>query len=210
MEQFLLQFFSEVKATQTLEWVAAIFGVVSVLFAKRNHILLYPAGLVSTACYAYLLSRREAGLYAEAVLNVYYFVMTIYGWWLWQKGKQINVALLISKSNKKDWAIVFSIVGILWISFYQLLLLTPSTVPFYDAFVSATACAGMWLLAKRKLENWLLLNVSNFVAIPLFVYKGFYVTMLLTVFLFVVAIFGYLHWRKILRDSEQKKAANPK
>ncbi len=210
MEQFLLQFFSEVKATQTLEWVAAIFGVVSVLFAKRNHILLYPAGLVSTACYAYLLSRREAGLYAEAVLNVYYFVMTIYGWWLWQKGKQINVALLISKSNKKDWAIVFSLVGILWISFYQLLLLTPSTVPFYDAFVSATACAGMWLLAKRKLENWLLLNVSNFVAIPLFAYKGFYVTMFLTVFLFVVAIFGYLHWRKILRDSEQKIAANPK
>lgn len=210
MEQFFLHFISEIKATQRLEWIAAIFGVVSVLFAQRNHILLYPAGLVSTACYAYLLSRREAGLYAEAVLNVYYFVMTVYGWWHWQRGKQNDAPILISKSNKKDWAIVFSLVVILWISFYQLLLFTPSTVPFYDAFVSATACAGMWLLAKRKLENWLLLNVSNFVAIPLFAYKGFYVTMLLTIFLFVVAIFGYLHWRKILRDDEQKKAANLK
>jgi nicotinamide mononucleotide transporter len=208
MEQFFLQFIAEVKATQTLEWVAAIFGVISVLFAQRNHILLYPSGLVSTACYAYLLSRREAGLYAEALLNVYYFVMTIYGWWLWQKGKQNNTAVLITSCNKRDWIIVFSIVAILWFSFFQLLLFTPSTVPLFDAFISATACAGMWLLARRKLENWLLLNVSNFVAIPLFAYKGFYVTMMLTIFLFVVAIFGYLNWRKIYRVSLIKKDAN--
>lgn len=197
MESFFGHLLQEIKATQTLEWVAALFGVISVLFAQRNHILLYPSGLISTAVYAYLWSRREAALYAEALLNLYYFVMTLYGWWYWQKGKSEKETLEISVCATKDWWIVIAIVSLLWIIFYVLLLQTNSTVPIWDSFVSASACAGMWLLAKRKVENWLLLNLSNLVAIPLFIYKGYYVTTGLTIILFVVAIFGYFHWRKI-------------
>lgn len=199
MEELIPHFIAEVKATQLPEWIAALFGVISVLFAQRNHILLYPSGLVSTGIYAWLLSRREAGLYAEALLNVYYFVMTLYGWWHWSRSRSSGSVIQISICTRRDWFITFSIVGVLWGLFYVLLLQTPSTVPGWDGFVSATACAGMWLLTRRKVENWLLLNVSNLVSIPLFVYKGFYVTMLLTVFLFVVAIFGYLHWRRLYK-----------
>jgi nicotinamide mononucleotide transporter len=199
MEELIRHFIVEVKATSGLEWTAALFGVVSVLFAQRNHILLYPSGLVSTGIYAYLLSRREAGLYAEALLNVYYFVMTLYGWWHWSRSRSSGETLQISGCTRRDWIVTFAIVVILWALFYVLLLQTPSTVPGWDSFVSATACAGMWLLARRKVENWLLLNVSNLVSIPLFAYKGFYVTMLLTVFLFIVAIFGYLRWRNLYK-----------
>jgi nicotinamide mononucleotide transporter len=199
MSTFLQGLMMEVKATQSLEWFAALFGVISVLFAQRNHIFLYPSGLVSTGIYAYLWSRREAALYAEALLNVYYFVMTLYGWWHWQKSKKEAAGPEISICTHKDWVIVFFIVSILGLAFYLLLLQTNSTVPILDSFVSATACAGMWLLAKHKLENWLLLNLSNLIAIPLFLFKGYYVTACLTIFLFIVAIIGYLHWRRIYR-----------
>ena len=198
MEQLFQQILIQIKATQDLEWIAAIFGVISVLFAQRNHIFLYPSGLLSTGIYAYLWSRSEAALYAEALLNLYYFVMTLYGWWHWQKGKN-KQQIPISICTQKDWWSVFSIVSGLWLVFYLLLLQTNSNVPVVDSFVSASACAGMWLLARRKVENWLLLNLSNLVAIPLMIYKGYYVTTGLTIVLFVVAIFGYLHWRKLFR-----------
>lgn len=209
MEQLFQQIIIQIKATQDLEWVAAIFGVISVLFAQRNHILLYPSGLVSTGIYAYLWSRNEAALYAEALLNVYYFVMTIYGWWHWQKGKS-SEQIPISVCTQKDWWAVFSIVSGLWLVFYLMLLQTNSNVPILDSFVSASACAGMWLLACRKVENWLLLNLSNLVAIPLMMYKGYYVTTILTIVLFVVAIFGYLHWQKLhaLSKAEELKIAD--
>ena len=201
MSAFIEHILQEIKATQSLEWIAALFGVISVLFAQRNHILLYPSGLISTAIYAYLWSRKEAGLYAEALLNLYYFVMTVYGWWFWQKGTKQKQQVPISTCNRSDQLRVLVIVLLLWLVLYALLLQTNSTVPIWDSLVSALACAGMWLLAKRKIENWLLLNASNFIAIPLFVYKGYYVTMLLTVILFVVAIFGYLHWRTLYNRS---------
>jgi nicotinamide mononucleotide transporter len=201
MSAFIEHILQEIKATQSLEWIAALFGVMSVLFAQRNHILLYPSGLISTAIYAYLWSRKEVGLYAEALLNFYYFVMTVYGWWFWQKGTKQKQQVPISTCNRSDQLRVLVIVLLLWLVLYALLLQTNSTVPIWDSLVSALACAGMWLLAKRKIENWLLLNASNFIAIPLFVYKGYYVTMLLTVILFVVAIFGYLHWRTLYNRS---------
>lgn len=197
MNTFFQHLLTEIQSTQLLEWIGALFGVISVLFAQRNHILLYPSGLISTGVYAYLWSRREAALYAEALLNVYYFVMTLYGWWHWQRGETEAEQVHISLCKKRDWWTVLTIVLVLWAVFYLLLLQTNSNVPVLDSFVSASACAGMWLLAKRKVENWLLLNLSNLVAIPLFIYKGYYVTTCLTVILFVVAIFGYLHWRKL-------------
>jgi nicotinamide mononucleotide transporter len=133
--------------------------------------------------------------------------MTLYGWWHWQKKNQAKV--LVSVCSKKDWFIVTCIVVALWLLFYTLLLQTNSKVPIADSFVSATACAGMWLLAKRKIENWLVLNVSNFMAIPLFYTKGLYVTMLLTVFLFFVAIWGFLHWRKLHTISKAEEMTAP-
>jgi nicotinamide mononucleotide transporter len=206
MSTFIAHILQEIKATQSLEWIAALFGVISVLFAQRNHIFLYPSGLISTAIYAYLWSRREAALYAEALLNVYYFVMTLYGWWFWQKDKERQKQVPISKCSSRDQWIVVGLVLGLWGIFYGLLCQTNSNVPIWDSLVSALACAGMWLLAKRKIENWLLLNASNCIAIQLFVYKGYYVTMLLTLILFVVAIFGYLHWRKLYTLVQQSRS----
>lgn len=158
--------------------------------------MLYPAGIISTACSIYLLA--DVQLYAESFLNVYYLVMSIYGWLYWLK-RRSEPELPITTNNQNEWLITGAIVILGWLILYWILnSFTNSDVPAWDAFVSSTAWAGMWLLAKRKLENWILLNLSNIVAIPLQFHKGIPLYGLLTLVLFIVAIFGYFNWKKIM------------
>lgn len=195
MHQFGLQ----CQQASGLEWVAVIFGVLQVVLAWRNFSLNFLAGIISTSCSVFLLFQVK--LYAEAALNMYYFVMSLYGWWFWFSKKTNSIQ--ISATNSKEWNIVFSIIGLGTAAFYVLLSnITSSDVPIWDAWVSATAWAGMYLLARRKLENWLVLNVSNLFAIPLQLYKGIYLYALLTFILFVIAFFGYFSWKKKLKTAK--------
>ena len=196
----------QLAETSWIEWLAVAFGIAEVLFARSNKVALYPAGIVGTLLSVYLFI--SSGLYAESLLNLYYVLMSVYGWWYWVKKKDMP-PVRISYANKKEWRITFLIVAGGFIVLYVILKnFTPSTVPFWDAFVSATAWAGMWLLAKRKIENWVLLNVSNAVAIPLLFYKHLMLYAALTIFLFIVAIQGYLKWRKIVK-AENTLIVNP-
>lgn len=189
---------NQILATSWLEWVAVLFGVCEVLLARKNKVLLYPVGIVSILTGSFLLV--EAKLYAETFLNMYYLVMSIYGWIMWKSRSQSG-ASAITKSTKKEVYITFSIAILGWLFLYLILKnFTDSDVPIMDAFVSSTAWAGMWLLANRKLENWIWLNISNLVAIPLLFHKDLVMFALLTVFLFVIAIFGYFDWKKILEQ----------
>lgn len=200
-------FMHELVETSWLEWLAVAFGVAEVLLARANKIALYPAGIAGTllSIYLFLIS----GLYAESLLNGYYVAMSIYGWWYWIKKKN-QPPVQISWCNQKDWIIVLSIVfGGFIVLFFILKDFTPSTVPFWDALVSATAWAGMWLLAKRKIENWILLNISNAFAIPLLFYKHLLLYSGLTVFLFIVAVQGFIKWRKIMRTEKAALAIIP-
>ncbi|ODS84089.1 MAG: hypothetical protein ABS46_04785 [Cytophagaceae bacterium SCN 52-12] len=193
----------QLKETPLLQWIGVAAAVAEVLLARSNKIWLYPAGIITTAITTYILF--HAGLYAESLLNVYYFVMTIYGWWNW--GKQSGRPVVVAFSSRKEWqtalAITLSSLGILYVvlKFY-----TPSGVPLWDAWVSATAWAGMWLLARRKVENWIFLNISNAFAIPLLIKKELPLYALLTVFLFIVAIQGYFRWKNIIRQNQAKTA----
>lgn len=195
---------SQAKETSLLEWCAIFFAMAEVLLARSNNVLLYPSGIISTALYTWLCIK--VGLYAESILNVYYFVMSIYGWAVWAHRRDNGSHIPVTHNSRKDWLITFAIVAAAWALLYLLLIrffpslfsnYKISDVALWDAFVSATAWAGMWLLARRKVENWLLLNVSNIVAIPIFIHKGMPFTGALTLFLFIVAIFGYFEWRKL-------------
>jgi nicotinamide mononucleotide transporter len=186
-----------------LEAIAVFFAVLSVIFQKNNNILVYPTGIISTGIYTYLLSQEHFKLYADATLNAYYLIMSVYGWIYWAKKGPAEPATPIMRSSRPELATaVFIALGGWGIFYFLLSRFSDSNVPVMDAFVSASACAGMWLLAKRKLENWILLNISNLVAIPLLFYKHLYLTALLTVFLFIIAIFGYLGWRRIVQQRE--------
>jgi len=186
--------FEQIKDTSILQWIAVSFGVTEVLLAKKNNVLLYPAGIISSALSIFLLF--EALLYAEAALSTYYVIMSIYGWAYWIKRKD-QAEVKISYSSKKEWLITSIIALGGWGILYLILKnFTDSDVPVLDSFISSTAWAGMWLLARRKIENWILLNVSNLFAIPLLFYKNLPLFALLTIFLFIVACFGYFEWRQ--------------
>ncbi|MET4080705.1 nicotinamide mononucleotide transporter [Pedobacter sp. UYP30] len=193
-------FKTQILETSWLEALAVGFGVAEVLFAKRNNIWLYPTGIISVLLSMYLLFNVQ--LYAETLLNIYYLVMSVYGWVIWKKTKEAG-AMQVSWSSKKELSIAIFISVFGFILLYLVLHhFTNSDVPIWDAFVSATAWAGMWLLAKRKIENWIFLNISNLVAIPLLIHKHLAMFAVLTLVLFVVAIFGFLDWKKIIKNKK--------
>lgn len=145
------------------------------------------------ACYIYVF--YTAGLFAESLLNTYYLVVSIAGLYTWKD----KTPLPITRNSLNNWTVSISITISSWVFLYFMLRhFTSSTVPVLDSLVSAFAWSGTWLLMKRKVENWILLNVSNAIAIPLLLYKQLELTALLTCIYFVVAIFGYREWKKKL------------
>ncbi|MDX1718956.1 MAG: nicotinamide riboside transporter PnuC [Salegentibacter mishustinae] len=184
-----------------LTWLQAIgttFGVVQVLLARKNNIDNYLFGIVSILISLWVLYQSK--LYADIILNLYYLVMSIYGWFFWKFGKE-KEETPISYSSKLEHLkalgiVLFCFTGMsYWLRFH-----TNSDVPLWDAGVSAFAWAGMWLMAKRKMENWIFLNISNAISIPLLIYKELYIYAGLTIFLFIVGTSGYLKWRKIIKN----------
>lgn len=197
----------QLKETDWLQWLGLLLGVGEVLLARANKIALYPTGIAASAISIYLLF--GAGLYGECLLTLYYIVMSFYGWWYWIKKKHLP-PVKISYSTKREWIIVSAIVVIGYLLLYFVLkYLTPSTVPQWDALVSSTAWAGMWLLARRKIENWILLNISNGLAIPLLFQKALPLYALLTIFLFIVAVQGYFSWRKKIKKENDVLGLTP-
>jgi len=206
-------FQEQILHTSLIEWLAVGFGVAEVLLAKKNSIWLYPTGIISILLVMSLL--YKANLYAEIVLNVYYLVMSIYGWLIW-KNRENHHHREVLWSTRKELitAVLISVIGfgIFYTALINLpehfviakvdIFFTKSDVPIADAFVSAFAWAGMWLLAKRKIENWIFLNISNVVAIPLLFHKKLPLMACLTTFLFVVALFGFFEWKKIINKSK--------
>lgn len=194
MHNFITLLVEQIKDAGWLQWLAVALGVAEVLLARSNNIWLYPAGILGTLLSIYLLI--EVQLFAESALNIYYVGMSVYGWWYWIK-KRNEPSVKITYSNKAEWTISLIIALGGWLVLYVLLKkFTPSNVPIWDALVSSTAWAGMWLLARRKMENWIFLNVSNLFAIPLLLYKQLPLFAALTVFLFIIAFFGYFDWRR--------------
>ena len=202
MQSLIALFMEQIKETTWVQWLAVALGVAEVLLARKNNIWLYPLGILGTLISIYLL--LNVHLYAESILSVYYVVMSVYGWVYWIKKKD-EPPVEVSWSTKKEWIVSIAISVIGWVFFYVLLknlpakYFTPSNVPIWDALISSTAWAGMWLLARRKIENWVFLNISNLFAIPILFYKHLPLFAILTLFLFVVAIFGYFDWKKKIR-----------
>ncbi len=186
-----------------MTWIditAVFFAVLSVLCSRQNSVWVYPTGIISTALIVYAYVQPAVGLYGEAALNVYYFTMSVYGWYHWTHKDRRNQEVEISRTDRRELGIATGIALIGWGIIYLVLhRFSDSNVPVLDAFVSSTAWSGMWLLAKRKLENWIFLNISNLVAVPLLFYKAQPLYAFLTIFLFIVAVNGYFHWLKLYR-----------
>jgi len=191
----------QMRHTTPLEWLAVVLGVIEVLLARKNNVLLYPAGIGSSAITIALL--LKVGLYAESALSAYYIIMSVYGWYLWMQ-REGEPPVKIDWATRNDWMITLLIAlggwGVIYLVLHHF---TPSTVPVWDAWVSSTAWAGTWLLARRRIENWIVLNVSNLFAIPLLFHKNLALFSALTIFLFIVAVIAFFDWKKIYQQQSQ-------
>ena len=182
------------------EIIAVLFGLASVFFALKNNILVYPTGLVSTIIYVYLLNKW--GLIGDMLINGYYTTMSIYGWFLWTRKNDNQVEYPISWASKKEWINVFVIfiVTILFvILIYHWFDKFNDWTAYVDTFTTGIFFVGMWLMAKRKIENWIFWIIGDLISVPLYFYKGFTFSSLQFLIFTIVAIFGYLQWKKILQ-----------
>ncbi len=226
----LISFFTEPYQTASalniaLELIAAIFGVASVLYAKKENILVFPTGIISTAIYVYLLSQWN--LYGDLIINIYYTLMSIYGWYMWSKiidDKQQHIPISRTNLTEKIKAFgIFTFTSIFVIFVYRYYNVMPNNLgfnesindaitkltsgnlhnfrkgtPYLDTFTTGIFFAGMWLMANKKIENWTLWIVGNIVSIPLYFVKGYGFTGIQYILFLILAIQGYNAWKKSL------------
>ena len=201
MQEFLDIFFSPYKEYSFLniflESTGIFFGFLSVWFSKRNNILVYPTGMISTSIFVYLL--YSWGLIGDMLINGYYFIISIYGWFYWSQSKNGENLNKISIMNKCDKIIiiilfVFAIIFVLYI--YTLFGKLNSIIAIVDTITTAIFFSGMWLMAKRKIENWIFWIIGDIVSIPLYFYKGLVLTSFQYLVFTLIAIAGYYSWKK--------------
>ena len=187
-----------------LEIVAVIFGFLSVWYSKQNKILVFPTGMLSTVIFVYLLFKWE--LLGDMLINAYYFVMSVYGWYVWtRKVDETHVTPISTTSfyEKKLSLGIFLATLLFVFVVYQIFNKWTSWVAYVDTLTTAIFFVGMWLMAKRKLENWLFWIVGDVISVPLYFYKGFTFTSLQYLGFTFIAIFGYLAWKKHLNNNLQ-------
>jgi nicotinamide mononucleotide transporter len=194
------QFITGMQHTSWYEYVAVFAGIASVWFSRAENILVYPVGLINTIIYIYI--SFEGHLLGEATVNLYYSIMSISGWYMWtRKDRQQQPLLHITYSNKKDW-----LQQVLFFLFFYGSIFAALTyfkreffegvIPWADAFASATAFTGMWLMTKKKVESWYWWIATNISSIPLYFVKQYVFTSVYYLILLVMAVFGLLEWMK--------------
>lgn len=201
---YLFEQYSEYETLDIiLEITGVVFGLLSVWFSKNNNILVFPTGMISTSIFVYLLYKWI--LLGDMMINGYYFIVSIYGWYIWTR-KQNNVVTPISTLNYNEKKIsififVFSIIFVYLV--YVYFDKWDSFTAYIDNFTTAIFFVGMWLMAKRKIENWIFWIIGDVISIPLYFYKGLTFTSLQYLIFTFIAIAGYYSWKKILNKSSQ-------
>lgn len=199
------EFIDNIRHTKPLEWVSTITQIASVWYARKNNVLVYPTGIIGVLIAAWLyFFDSHPPLYADASLNIYYFLMSVYGWYNWvQKKDETHYTYPVKWCTRPQlgFGILFFLFfwGVIW---WVLFKFTNSNTPVLDSLVSASAITAMWWMARRKVENWLAWIFSNIVAIPLNFYKHFYLFTVMYVLFLAMAWWGFVEWKKLAKRSD--------
>jgi len=194
------QFIQEIKNTSLLEFIAVVSGIASVWYSRAENILVYPIGLINTIIY--ILISVKGSLFGEASVNLYYTIMSIYGWILWaKKNQQQQHVVKITFSSSKEWIRELLFFATFYIViFFSLSYLkknfSSGAIPWADAFASSTAFTGMWLMAKKKVESWYWWIATNIASIPLYFVKHYAFTSVYYLILLVLAVMGLFSWQQ--------------
>ncbi|WP_187264156.1 nicotinamide riboside transporter PnuC [Pontibacter beigongshangensis] len=194
------QFVAGMRQTTLLEYIAVVAGIASVWYSKKENILVFPVGLVSTSIYVYLSFKFD--LIGEASVNIYYSILSLYGWALWARKDQADAPVLhITFSSKKQLLQQLGFFGLLYGLIYFCLVYLrdafyPGVIPWADALASATAYTGMWLMARKKVESWYWWIGTNVASVPLYFVKGLVFTSVFFIVLLLMAFAGLAAWKR--------------
>ena len=205
MIDFFLNAYKNVSTTQiALEFIAFVFGILSVWYAKKENIWVYPTGLIATIITTYLL--YLTGYLGDMMINGYFSIMSIYGWYKWNKKSNDSDPLLITRTNNREKVIgivlffvtIFVVFGIYNFFDYEI-----KKENYIDIFASGIFFTGMWFMALKKIENWTLWIIGDLIVVPLYAYRGLGMLALQYLIFTILAISAYLEWKKILNNKSQ-------
>jgi len=200
-----------------LEAAGTLFGILSVFFSIKKNIWVFPTGIISTVIYVYLLF--IAGLLGDCMINVYYTIMSIYGWVLWNKNSEDHIHVEVSWAAKKEWVIsmmlfVFSVILVMVIYYYKPLIdnnFISENIRYgfhhldwanwMDIFTTSVFLVGMWLMAKRRIDNWIFWILGDLISIPMYIYKGYGITSVQYLVFTIMATIGYIQWKKNFKQN---------
>ncbi|WP_439478973.1 nicotinamide riboside transporter PnuC [Chryseobacterium aquaticum] len=204
-----------------LEVTGTVFGILSVYFSIKKNIWVYPTGIISTLIYVYILF--NFGLLGDCLINVYYTTMSIYGWMLWSKNSEDNVHVEVTWATKKEWffAIILFIISMLLVTviyYYKpyidnhfslkgvnLGLYHLDWANWLDVLTTSIFLVGMWFMAKQRIENWIFWIIGDFICIPMLIYKELGITSVQYLVFTVMAILGYVSWKKSFKEKNTVK-----
>ena len=202
---FLFGQYSEYTLTHTLlELFAVTMNIFSVIYAKRNSILVYPTGLIGTGIFVYIL--YNFSLLGDMIINFYFVLMSIYGWYYWAQRKDGEVLHNVSRTSTKEYYIILilGITSLLSIYFiYNFYDKWDSWTAYVDTITTAIFFVAMYLMARRKVESWIFWIIGDIITIPLYFYKGLTISSIQYLIFLILAILGYISWKKILNNSTQ-------
>ncbi len=201
------QFITDLQSTTWYEYVAVFSGIISVYFSRKENILVYPIGLINTIIYIYI--SFKGNLLGEATVNFYYTIMSLVGWYMWLKrNDEYKIVLKITSAGKKEWVqqvafFLFFYVVIFFALDYFKKQFFDGVIPWADAFASAAAFTGMWLMTKKKLESWYWWIATNVASIPLYFIKHYVFTSVYYIVLLIMSIIGLIEWTKKMNNKHE-------
>ena len=212
MNEFFIAVYNGLIQTTWIEAIAVIMGILSVWYSRKENILVFPTGIINTSFFIYLSFKGH--LLGEASVNLYYTIMSLYGWYLWTRKNQTNqeFILQITNSNTKQRIQHFLFfAGVYAIIYFALVYVkqsfAPEAIPWADALASASAYTAMWLMAKKKVESWFWWVLTNIASIPLYFIKGYTFTSVQFIVLLILAIAGWIEWSRKANNAKNLNQA---
>ena len=188
-----------------LELFAVIMNITSVVYAKQNNILVYPTGLIGTGIFVYIL--LNFSLLGDTIINAYFFSMSIYGWYFWSREKDEVFVNQVSTINRNEikYLFILAISSLIFIYFvYDYFDKWNNWTAYVDNITTAIFFVAMWLMARRKIESWIFWIIGDLITVPLYFYKGLTISSIQYIIFLILAVLGYISWKKILDKNQQK------
>ncbi|GEJ43418.1 MULTISPECIES: nicotinamide riboside transporter PnuC [unclassified Chryseobacterium] len=205
-----------------LEASGAVFGMLSVYFSIKKNIWVYPTGIISTLIYVYILF--NFGLLGDCLINVYYTVMSVYGWILWARNSKDHIHVDVTWATRKEWIyatvlFILSLALVTLIYYYKPYIdnkfsMEGTSLGLYhldwanwmDVFTTSIFLVGMWLMAKQRIENWIFWIIGDFICMPMMIFKGLGITSVQYLVFTIMAILGYVNWKKSFKEKSTIKS----